>query len=120
MMLTQMNALNISQQNITDMAGNKYFNGISMGFAELAAMPASAFMLSYWLDTSTYKISALIAIMSSLSLLVVSRWFLAVEIGVFLQILGIGGMMNCIFLITEMRVEASRVGSVMLLIMTIS
>ena len=105
---------------VTHFPGNKYYNGILLGVAELISMPLSGYTLGKISDRRAYQIFATVALCST----TVLASFPSVGIHSYLSlcgvVIGLGGMLNAQFILIEFRVPPQKLGSVLFIVQTLA
>ena len=85
---------------ITSLDGNKFVNGILLGFAEMSAGVFSGFLIYYTSPRIAFQTCALLGIVfNALTLFLVPAGSLMSYVTVFTTILGIGGIYTCLFVL---------------------
>ena len=100
--------------------GNKFYNGIIFGIGECSAMFFSGFLMKKFTDMKAFYIDMAILVAGESILILFPFPGLHTYIAVFLMIGMLGGWINILLLIIELRVPPTNVGSVTMICMTIA
>lgn len=100
--------------------GNKFYNGILFGIGECSAMFFSGFLMKKFTDMKAFYINMAILVISELVLILFPFQGLHTYIAVFLLVGMLGGWINILLLVIELRVPPTNVGSVTMICMTIA
>ena len=113
-----LNAYYLAYFNIETLEGNMFVNGIILGCAEVMSNFASGLLLlSYKEDTALRICCAVAAVANGLLLFVTSDMLSYVVL--FFAMGGLGGIYNSLFVVIEMQVSPTSLGSVMQLVLTV-
>ena len=103
------------------MPGNRFYNGILFGLAEVLAMIVSNFLLIYLYDITAFRLVFTMSVLCYITLIFCEGWSpLLDHVATFMIILCIGGWLNVNLLIMELRVPPQNVAAVQLMTRTLS
>ena len=100
--------------------GNRFYNGILFGLGEASSMVISNILMKNFDDMTAFYINMSLGLISYVVLIFFPTQGIHTYTSIFILIGSIGGWVNILFLIIELRVPNNKVGSVTMLCMTIA